>query len=75
MISFNSSLFPEVKGAYIVGGSVRDMIIGRSPADYDIAVLENPEKVAGDLARKTKSCMLPLICMILNSGKKKCFIE
>jgi tRNA nucleotidyltransferase (CCA-adding enzyme) len=31
--------------AYLVGGSVRDMIMGREPKDYDIATSHNPENV------------------------------
>ena len=36
--------------AYLVGGSVRDMLLKRSPVDYDIAVPENPENYARKLA-------------------------
>ena len=32
-----SAITPYVKGAYLVGGSVRDLLLGKSPADYDIA--------------------------------------
>ena len=53
MLQFNSNIFPEKKGVYIVGGSVRDLLLGRLPTDYDIAVLENPEKFAKKLANKT----------------------
>jgi tRNA nucleotidyltransferase/poly(A) polymerase len=53
MMQFNSRIFPEKKGVYIVGGSVRDLMLGRQPTDYDIAVLENPEKFAITLAAKT----------------------
>ncbi len=34
--------FPKLKGAYIVGGSIRDLMLGCTPADYDIAVLGEP---------------------------------
>lgn len=51
MIEINP-LIPETKGAYVVGGAVRDMLIGRAPSDYDIAVLGFPEKYASDLASR-----------------------
>jgi len=46
MIPSLPDVFPKIKGAYIVGGSVRDLIMGRSPADYDIVVSMDPEKYA-----------------------------
>ena len=49
MININPAI-PKAKGAYIVGGSIRDLILGRIPTDYDIAVLLLPEKYASDLA-------------------------
>lgn len=49
MININPAI-PKVKGAYIVGGSIRDIILGRIPTDFDIAVLQFPEKYASDLA-------------------------
>jgi poly(A) polymerase/tRNA nucleotidyltransferase (CCA-adding enzyme) len=33
--------------AYLVGGSVRDLILGRQPQDYDIATNATPEEVTG----------------------------
>jgi len=48
------SNIPKVKDAYIVGGSIRDLLLGRSPVDYDIAVMGNPEKFAKKIiAKKT----------------------
>lgn len=49
MIQFDPAI-PKTKGAYIVGGSIRDLILGRIPTDYDIAVLWSPENYASDLA-------------------------
>ncbi len=51
---------PRNKDAYIVGGSVRDLLLGRAPVDYDIAVLENPEKFARQLAARTSG---RLVCI------------
>ncbi|MFA9462271.1 polynucleotide adenylyltransferase PcnB [Thiohalorhabdus methylotrophus] len=33
-------------GAYLVGGSVRDLLLGREPKDFDIATDARPEEVA-----------------------------
>lgn len=51
MIQFNTDI-PRADGVYIVGGSVRDLLLGRLPTDYDIAVLENPEKFARMIAKR-----------------------
>jgi tRNA nucleotidyltransferase/poly(A) polymerase len=53
MIQINSNIFPKIKGAYIVGGSIRDLLLGRTPTDYDIAVTGNPEKFAKEMLAKT----------------------
>lgn len=39
-------------GAYLVGGCVRDALLGRSPADYDLAVKTDPAGFAARLARR-----------------------
>ena len=31
--------------AYIVGGSVRDMLLGKTPSDYDVATDALPEEI------------------------------
>ena len=53
MIQFISNILPQAKGAYIIGGSIRDLLLGRTPTDYDIAVTENPEKFAKKITAKT----------------------
>ncbi len=60
MIRFDSNLFPKTEGAYIVGGSVRDLLLDRSPTDYDIAVSENPEQVAKKMAAATKGRLVKM---------------
>jgi len=51
MIHFNSNIFSQTKGAYIIGGSIRDLLLDRIPTDYDIAVTENPKKFAEKMAK------------------------
>ncbi|MDI6687488.1 MAG: HD domain-containing protein [Desulfobacterales bacterium] len=53
MIQINSNIIPKIKNAYLVGGSIRDLLLGLSPIDYDIAVLGNPEQFAKNIASKT----------------------
>ncbi|MFC1812416.1 CCA tRNA nucleotidyltransferase [Thermodesulfobacteriota bacterium] len=60
MIQFDSSLFPKTAGVYIVGGSVRDLLLDRSPTDYDIAVSENPEQLAKKMAATTKGRLVKM---------------
>lgn len=45
-------LLPARAGVYLVGGCVRDLLINRPPADYDLAVSGAPEAYAGLLAAK-----------------------
>jgi tRNA nucleotidyltransferase/poly(A) polymerase len=40
-------------GAYLVGGCVRDLLLGRTPTDYDIVFLEDPDACARMLAAAT----------------------
>jgi hypothetical protein len=42
-----------VAGAYLVGGCVRDLLLGRTPTDYDIVFLEDPDAYARMLAAAT----------------------
>jgi len=51
MIHFNSNLFSRIKGAYIIGGSIRDLLLDRIPTDYDIAVTGSPKKSAEEIAK------------------------
>jgi tRNA nucleotidyltransferase/poly(A) polymerase len=68
MIQFDSSIIsdiisaitPYVKGAYLVGGSVRDLLLGKSPADYDIAVVKNPKKFAEKIAERTSGRLVEM---------------
>ncbi len=52
MIQINPNIIPKTKGAYIVGGSVRDLFLDLSPNDYDIAVSGNPEQFAKNITSK-----------------------
>ena len=51
MIHFNSNIFSQTKGAYIIGGSIRDLLLDRIPTDYDIAVTGNPKQIAEKIAK------------------------
>jgi tRNA nucleotidyltransferase/poly(A) polymerase len=50
MNKLDIKILPKIKDAYIVGGSIRDLVLGRTPIDYDIAVIGNPEKFAKKIA-------------------------
>ena len=41
MYAFNPNILPWTKGVFIVGGSVRDLLIGKTPSDYDLVVMGN----------------------------------
>jgi len=60
MIQFNKNILPRQKGTYMIGGSVRDLLLGRSPTDYDIAVTGNPEQFAKNLIAKSDGHLVRL---------------
>jgi tRNA nucleotidyltransferase/poly(A) polymerase len=62
MLPFNRNIFPQTqsKGPYIVGGSVRDLLLGRTPVDFDIVVLEDAKKYADKMATQTSGHLVEL---------------
>jgi poly(A) polymerase len=60
MIQFNKNILPRLKGTYIIGGSVRDLLLGRPPIDYDIAVTGNPEQFAKKIIAKSDGHLVRL---------------
>ncbi len=45
----------RTSGVYLVGGGVRDALMGRRPADFDLAVSSDPAGFAARLARQADS--------------------
>lgn len=60
MIKFDLDIIPKEKGVYITGGSIRDLLLGKTPADYDIAVTEHPERLAKTIAEKTSGTLIQM---------------
>ena len=60
MIQIHKNILPRLKGVYIIGGSVRDLLLGRTPTDYDIAVTGNPEQFAKKLLSKSDGHLVRL---------------
>ena len=60
MIQFNKNILPRLEGTYIIGGSVRDLLLGRTPVDYDIAVTGNPEHFAKKLIARSDGHLVRL---------------
>jgi poly(A) polymerase len=50
LLPIDLNIFPRTRGVYIVGGSVRDLLCGRKPIDYDLAVRDHAEAFAGQFA-------------------------
>lgn len=55
-----AALEPLGEAAYVVGGTVRDAILGRSLADVDLAVAGDPERAARAIARAVDGPVFPL---------------
>ena len=60
MIQLDSKIFPETRGAFIVGGSIRDLLYGRAPVDYDVAVQGDPVKFARRIESSTNGRLVEL---------------
>ncbi len=54
------NFLPPLASAWLVGGTVRDIILNRQPKDIDIAVLENPGDTAEKIATKTRGRVVEL---------------
>jgi tRNA nucleotidyltransferase/poly(A) polymerase len=50
--SLPNHIFESLPQAYLVGGSIRDLILGLKPLDYDLAVPSSPEKFAELMANR-----------------------
>ena len=53
ILPIDTKVFPRKNGVYIVGGSIRDLLCGRTPKDYDIVVAKDPDGFARSLAART----------------------
>ncbi|GBC59290.1 hypothetical protein DENIS_0227 [Desulfonema ishimotonii] len=54
-------IFPEkTDGVCLVGGAVRDLLLGRTPRDYDIAVRQCPRKIARRIGKKTNGSVVEM---------------
>ncbi len=50
-ISFRPAWLPAKEGVYLVGGCVRDLLLGLTPKDYDLVTLHEPRPLAEEIAR------------------------
>ncbi|MEJ5358809.1 MAG: hypothetical protein WHT06_09050 [Desulfobacterales bacterium] len=48
---FRPSWIPAMEGVYLVGGCVRDLLLGRTPRDYDLVTLHEPRPLAEEIGR------------------------
>ena len=60
MIQLDKKIFPRAPGTFIVGGSIRDLLCGRAPVDYDVAVQGDPVKYARRIERSTNGRLVEL---------------
>ncbi len=60
MIQIDTNIFPKSRGAYIVGGAIRDILRGRLPIDYDVAVVGNPFEFAHQVAKHTEGRLVEI---------------
>ena len=60
MIQIDTKIFPKSRGAYIVGGAIRDILCGRPPLDYDVAVAADPVEFARQVANNTNGRLVEI---------------
>ncbi|MDX1709194.1 MAG: HD domain-containing protein, partial [Desulfobacterales bacterium] len=60
MIRIDPKIFPKTPGAFLVGGSIRDMLCGRTPTDYDVAVLGDPLAFARLIGKRTNGHVIKI---------------
>jgi poly(A) polymerase len=60
MLQIDTKIFPKTPGAFIVGGSIRDMLCNRRPTDYDVAVLGDPLEFARRLENRTSGRLVKI---------------
>jgi len=60
MIQIDTKIFPKSRGAYIVGGAIRDILCGRPPLDYDVAVVPDPVEFARQVANNTNGHLVEI---------------
>jgi tRNA nucleotidyltransferase/poly(A) polymerase len=59
-LPIDTDIFPEKAGVYVVGGPIRDLLSGRKPFDYDLAIRQDTELFARRLAAKTSGHVVKL---------------
>ena len=60
MIQLDTTPILPRKNAFLVGGSLRDLLLGRKPLDYDVAVKGNPSLYAAEIAKKQNGHVISL---------------
>jgi len=59
-INFIPDCLPRSIDVFIVGGTIRDILLGKKPSDYDIVALKDPKIVAEQIADASKSRVVEL---------------
>ena len=60
MNKININFIPFSAEAFIVGGTVRDLLLGIAPTDIDIVTFRDPETLSRHIAAKTRGNMVAL---------------
>lgn len=60
MIQIDTKIFPKTAGVFLVGGSIRDMLCGRYPVDYDVVVIGNPFRFARQIETNTNGRLVEI---------------
>lgn len=60
MLKINTNFIPSSSKTFIVGGTVRDIIIGVPPKDIDIVTLDDPKQLAQKIAANCRRRVIEL---------------
>ena len=59
-MQINTKFIPASPGVYIVGGTIRDMLMDKAPVDFDIAAVPPCEPLAREIAANVGSRAVPI---------------
>jgi tRNA nucleotidyltransferase/poly(A) polymerase len=59
-LPIDANVFPQRNGVFVVGGSIRDLLCGRMPVDYDLAVSDDPGGFARSLAARSAGSVVEI---------------
>src|SRR5207244_4351315 len=58
--------------AYLVGGCVRDLLLGMRPKDFDVATSAHPNEVKATFRNSRRACAVPAAIRMFACARTRC---